>query len=202
MRLSAAASARINVVPSLAAHSLSSSSSVTAEPFSYFAVLGIPESFTVSLDDLSVAHRQLQRKWHPDRYATADEQLRRRAAQLSAEINDAYSALKSPETRAMHLLAIRGNEIEEGAGGAGIDEELLEWVMSVREKIEDSYRRDQLAETRKEVAAEIGACLAEIERAFETDDLKRARSETTRLHYLHRIHSAAEERLADIETRL
>jgi molecular chaperone HscB len=207
----AAAAAGRRCLAHRASSSMSSSSGTTASsavadaaavPASHFALLGVPESFDVSLDDLSAAHRRLQREWHPDRYANADEPARQRAAQLSASINDAYAALKAPATRASHLLAIRASRMgDQGTGGGtGVDTELLQWAMTVRERIDEAAGQPrELADMRDEAAEKIRACCRQLGDAFGQNDLARAREETTRLLFLHRMHAAADDQLSALE---
>jgi molecular chaperone HscB len=186
------------------AGSSAAGSSTVAAPVSYFAVLGVPESFRLSLDDLSAAHRRLQRAWHPDRYANADAPARSRAAQLSAAINDAYAALKAPATRASHLLAIRAARVDDQGPhdpAGAVDAELLQWAMNFRERIEDAAGQPrELADMRGEAAEQIRACCEQLGDAFGRNDLALAREETVRLHFLLTIHAAADDQLSTLET--
>ena len=74
----------------------------------YFELFGLPERFDVDLVELASRYRELQRRFHPDRFAAASESERRQSVQMTAEINAAYQALRDPVARGRYLLELRG----------------------------------------------------------------------------------------------
>lgn len=74
----------------------------------YFEIFGLPVSFDVDTGRLAELYRQLQRQFHPDRYASASDHEKRMALQYSTYINEAYECLKSPLARAQYLMELAG----------------------------------------------------------------------------------------------
>jgi molecular chaperone HscB len=78
----------------------------------YFELFNIPVSFDVDLSVLPLTYQQLQRLTHPDKFASGSEQEKLVAIQKNAQVNDAYSVLKSPLSRAEYLLSLRGIDLQ------------------------------------------------------------------------------------------
>ena len=77
----------------------------------YFTLFGLPASYTLSLEPLAARYQELQRQYHPDRYATASDSDRLQSIQQAATINDAYQTLKNPLRRAEYLLSLKGFDV-------------------------------------------------------------------------------------------
>lgn len=77
----------------------------------HYALFELQPTFDIDLNELSVRYRELARKVHPDRFADAGEAEQRRALEQSANLNEAYQALKSPTRRARYLLKVQGREM-------------------------------------------------------------------------------------------
>jgi molecular chaperone HscB len=74
----------------------------------FFSVLQLPAACEVDATLLERHYRELQGKWHPDRFAGASAAEKLAALQQASLLNDAYSTLKSPLSRAAHLLQLQG----------------------------------------------------------------------------------------------
>ncbi|MDH5547626.1 MAG: Fe-S protein assembly co-chaperone HscB [Gammaproteobacteria bacterium] len=88
----------------------------------YFELFDIPVGFELDLSMLRRKYQELQKVTHPDRYASASEQERLLSVQKAALINDAFTTLKHPLSRAKYLLQLHGvnyddekNTIADGA---------------------------------------------------------------------------------------
>ena len=77
----------------------------------HFELFGLVEGFELDTRQLADTYRQLQTPFHPDRFATAPEREQLVAVQRAAQINDAYTTLKTPLRRAEYLLSLRGTDI-------------------------------------------------------------------------------------------
>ena len=55
----------------------------------YFELFSLPICFDVDIGQLASRYRSLQSESHPDRFANADAQTRRRSVQFAALINEA-----------------------------------------------------------------------------------------------------------------
>ncbi|CAM2850110.1 co-chaperone HscB [Vibrio rarus] len=77
----------------------------------HFELFGLPTQFTVDGSLLSSQFRELQRRFHPDKFATASERDQLMAVHKAATINDAYQTLKNPISRAEYMLAENQHDI-------------------------------------------------------------------------------------------
>ena len=78
----------------------------------YFQLFNLPVSLNLDKAQLSRAYQTLQQLTHPDKFASGSDQEKRIALQKNAQVNDAYSTLKHPLSRAQHILALRGIVID------------------------------------------------------------------------------------------
>ena len=72
----------------------------------YFELFNLPEKFQLDLDMLQENYRAIQKKIHPDRFATSSENEKVQSMIKSTQINDAYQTLKSPIKRAKYILSL------------------------------------------------------------------------------------------------
>ncbi|EGR9008657.1 co-chaperone HscB [Vibrio vulnificus] len=102
----------------------------------HFELFGLPPQFSLDGSLLSSQFRELQKRFHPDNFATASERDRLLAVQKAAQINDAYQVLKNPISRAEYLLSQNGLEIR-GEQQTMQDPMFLMEQMELREELED-----------------------------------------------------------------
>lgn len=62
---------------------------------------------------LDSRYRQLQREFHPDRFATKGDIEKRLAVQTTSLINQAYETLKSPLKRAQYMLELENIDADQ-----------------------------------------------------------------------------------------
>ena len=74
----------------------------------HFAAFDLPPTFAVDITSLSARYRDLQAAVHPDRFVNATDADKRVAMSRTVDVNEAYSTLKDPVRRAMHLLSLVG----------------------------------------------------------------------------------------------
>ena len=132
---------------------------------SYFDVLGVP----VSADDetLAVRHRDLSRRYHPDRWATADAETQAIALDSTALINDAFRTLKDPFARAEYLLrrerGVRPDDTKDGA--AKPPQSLFAQVLELQETLMEF--QEARAEGDEQSLARLRPALVEAKAEFE-----------------------------------
>ncbi|EDP58581.1 co-chaperone HscB [Vibrio sp. AND4] len=102
----------------------------------HFELFGLPSQFQLDGSLLSSQFRELQKRFHPDNFATASERDRLMAVQKAAQINDAYQILKHPISRAEYILAENGTEIR-GEQQTMQDPMFLMEQMELREELEE-----------------------------------------------------------------
>ena len=102
----------------------------------YFELFGMPHDYDLDLAELEKSYLAITRNIHPDKYATAGDEMQAFALRASASVNNAYDVLRDPIHRAEYLL--------EAAGGPSatqsktVPQELLNQVMMFREEIDEA----------------------------------------------------------------
>lgn len=102
----------------------------------HFELFGLPIQFSLDGSLLSSQFRELQRRFHPDNFATASERDRLLSVQKAAQINDAYQILKNPISRAEYMLLLQSIDIR-AEQQTMKDPEFLMEQMELREELED-----------------------------------------------------------------
>jgi molecular chaperone HscB len=77
----------------------------------YFTLFGLPAQYTVDIPALTVRFQDLQRQYHPDKFASVTQSEQLAAVSQSATINQAWQTLRNPLTRAEYLLSLHGFDL-------------------------------------------------------------------------------------------
>ncbi|CNH01031.1 co-chaperone HscB [Yersinia pekkanenii] len=77
----------------------------------YFTLFGLPAQYLIDGNQLTSRYQELQRQFHPDRFATQPERERLASLQQAATINDAYQTLRHPLKRAEYMLSLQGFDL-------------------------------------------------------------------------------------------
>lgn len=131
----------------------------------YFELFGLPESYQVDLALLANRYHDMQREFHPDRYAGKPAQEQRLAVQYAAVINQAYSDLKSPLCRAQYLLSLKNLDV---SGDAHItrDPLFLMQQIELRETLAELRDADDPFVVLEGVAQEVASQYLELQEIF------------------------------------
>lgn len=78
----------------------------------YFRMFDLPLTYSLDQAALSARYRELQKIYHPDRYAGKGAQDIRVAVQKASHVNQAFDVLKSPVSRARYLLELAGIDVD------------------------------------------------------------------------------------------
>ncbi len=135
----------------------------------HFALFALPERFALDEAALERAHKNVQSKVHPDRFASGSAAERRVAMQWAAQANEAYRTLKSPLARAAYLCERAGVPIQAESNTSMPGPFLLQ-QLEWRESLDGAKRHDdatQLDELMATVKAERDALIAAIEAAID-----------------------------------
>ncbi|MBX9446130.1 co-chaperone HscB [Dickeya chrysanthemi] len=106
----------------------------------YFALFGLPIRYNVDGSLLASRFQELQRQFHPDRFAASPERERMMALQQAATINNAYQALKHPLKRAEYMLSLHGFDLSNEQHTLHDTAFLME-QMELREELDEIERR-------------------------------------------------------------
>ena len=154
----------------------------------YFELFSLPVVFSVDKTRLSQTYRDLQKQYHPDKFAMQDDRTRLHAMQKSTEINDAFQTLKDSCLRAQYLLKLNGLDIEleqRTLQDTGFLMQQMEW----REKIADftADDEDQIEDFDKEISALVNGLETEIETALETEQLEQTANLVRKLKFMLKL---------------
>ncbi len=77
----------------------------------YFTLFGLPAQYPLDVQALATRFQDLQRQFHPDRFASRPQAEQLAAVQQSATINQAWQTLRNPLARAEYLLSLHGFDL-------------------------------------------------------------------------------------------
>ncbi|WP_293746014.1 co-chaperone HscB [uncultured Paraglaciecola sp.] len=164
----------------------------------YFELFNMPVSFDVDLSVLPQTYQQLQRLTHPDKFASGSEQQKLVAIQKNAQVNDAYSVLKSPLSRAEYILSLRGIDLQheqQTIKDTSFLMQQMEWREELAEVDQQSDPLNVLSALEDEISQTIKSDLAQL-KAFlaseEVDAEKQAADIIRQLKFLYKMLSEIE----------
>lgn len=77
----------------------------------YFTLFGLTPGYTLNTELLASRYQELQRQFHPDKYASRPQAEQLLAVSQSATINQAWQTLRHPLSRAEYLLSLHGFDL-------------------------------------------------------------------------------------------
>jgi molecular chaperone HscB len=152
---------------------------------SYFALFDLPERFELDQSALKARYRELQRQYHPDKFAAGNAAERRVAEQFSGHINEAYATLISPLRRAEYLLALRGVERNEAETVKDIS--FLHRQMELREELEEISGMEQCADFSAQVKQLFDQEARQFVVHYEKADYAAALAGVARMHFFDKL---------------
>jgi molecular chaperone HscB len=157
---------------------------------SYFALFGLPEDYDIEPSALATSFRELQAKYHPDRFVNSDEQQRRLAVQTTGLINEANETLKSPRLRARYMLILRGIDFDDEIDTTS-DGLFLMHQMEMREALEDVVNaNDPLArvdDIAQDVESQMDALKEDFVDNFEAGNYSEAKEDVLKMKFFERL---------------
>lgn len=126
----------------------------------FFELFELPVSCKVDQAALRSKYMTLQRQFHPDRFAAADDQHRRVAAQIAARVNEANQTLSNPLKCAEYCLLLVGVDVG-NESDTTMDPAFLMEQMEWRESLEE------LPASGDNAAAELASLRTRIRSAIE-----------------------------------
>jgi molecular chaperone HscB len=141
----------------------------------YFELFNIPVSFDVDLSVLPQTYQQLQRLTHPDKFASGSEQEKLVSIQKNAQVNDAYSILKSPLSRAEYLLSLRGIDLQheqQTIKDTAFLMQQMEWREELAEIADQTDPLSALESLEGEINLRIKSDLTQLSHLLESEQIK------------------------------
>lgn len=101
----------------------------------HFELFNLPITLTVDTSGLSKKYFELQRKYHPDRFAQASDEEKEATLQLSAQVNKAFKVLKDPDETIKYVLQLKN--LLEDEEKYQLSPDFLMAVMELNELLEE-----------------------------------------------------------------
>ena len=154
----------------------------------YFELFSLPTTFSIDKTRLSQTYRDLQKQYHPDKFAMEDDRTRLQAMQNSTEINDAFATLKDSCLRAQYLLKLSGLDIELEQRTLQ-DTEFLMQQMQWREKVSEFTEddEDEIDAFAKEIAGLVVTLESDIESALNNEQLETTANYVRKLKFMLKL---------------
>jgi molecular chaperone HscB len=162
----------------------------------YFDLFNLPEQFDIDLHTLKTQYQVLQKITHPDRFANASDQEKRLYLQKNAQVNDAYSVLKSPVSRGEHLLILRGHSLADEQQTMG-DTDFLMQQMMLREQLADAESESDFDDLEQQITELSTSFIEQIQSSLDHNTVKanaQAAENLTKLKFLIKLDSEANTR--------
>lgn len=170
----------------------------------FFEWFDLPVGYAIDGELLSQRYRELQRLFHPDRFAGGTDQERRLSLQGSMRINEAFEALREPILRGRYLLTLRGVDPDGGAQSTS-DAEFLMEQMELREELDAARHapdpflaigkiRTGINLRIQRLAVSVGEQLDEA-----APDLEQARETLRKMQFLKKLRADAEHLEAELD---
>lgn len=156
----------------------------------HFALFGLPINYAVDLSLLGERYRDLQRDFHPDRFAHKNEREQRLSVQYAAKINEAYETLKSPLLRARYLLQLEGRR-DRSETTTIRDHDFLLQQITLRESIAEIAEVADPQAALSELENKIDGLLTDqqvlFEQAYSAGDLDTAEHSTDKIQFFSNL---------------
>ena len=154
----------------------------------YFELFSLSTGFSIDKTLLSQTYRDLQKQFHPDKFAMQDDRIRLQAMQKSTEINDAFETLKDSCLRAQYILKLKGLDIELEQRTLQ-DTEFLIQQMEWREKIADFTEddEDEIEDFTKEISLLVKGLEGEIEQSLASEELEATANFIRKLKFMLKL---------------
>ena len=164
----------------------------------YFQLFNLTPAFELDAEALTPRYRELQKQFHPDRFAAEPADVQRAAVQKAADINAAFAALRDPVLRARHLLALAGRPLNIEATTVS-DTDFLMAQMELREQLEEADDIGQLAGLREEAEEWLGNLGREFAIDYREGDLAEATDTARKMQFMSRFIDEISDREARLE---
>jgi len=164
----------------------------------HFRRLGLERGFGVDQSGLERRYFDLQRRLHPDRFATKTPREKALSQSQAVSLNEAFESLADPLRRATYLLHLAGIDVLSEGCNQIADQVILMEAMELREALAAAKSSGQVDLFAANVSADIEECVADLAVAFRKNDFDEAAKLTTRLRYLQKLTEESRARRAHL----
>ena len=164
----------------------------------HFARFGLQPALDLDIGDLEARYFDMQRRFHPDRFATRSARERALSLQHASNFNEAYEILKEPLSRAEYLLELRGADNQSACETTIDNQEILIEALERREALDSAETLQEVDRILSATESDMAACLKALTDAFGGEEMDAAGRLTMRLKYLDKLQAEARSRRARI----
>ncbi|MBU2883624.1 co-chaperone HscB [Psychrosphaera sp. B3R10] len=162
----------------------------------YFSLFDLPVDFQVDTNLLTQRYRDIQKKVHPDNFASGSDRERLLAVQTSSEINDAFETLKHPLSRAEYMVMEHGFDVKHEQTTIK-DGMFLMQQMELREELEDietaSDKESAFDDFYDDVKQLVVQYTNQFESLFNSQDYDSAAVAVRKLRFVYKLKSEAQQ---------
>lgn len=167
----------------------------------YFTLFGLPVRYSVDGNLMTARYQDLQRQFHPDRFANHPERERLLALQQAATINEAYQSLKHPLKRAEYMLSLHGFDLGNERNTLRDTQFLME-QLALREELEVIERQGDAQRALADFAARLDETIkqhrAQMVLALDQEQWSQAAVSVRKLRFLDKL----QQQVAQLEEKL
>ena len=168
----------------------------------HFQLFDLPLAYSLNMQALERAYREVQREVHPDRFVSASDAEKRLAAQWATQANEAYRTLKSPLNRGRYFLRLNGIDTDEERNTAMPLEFLMqqmEWREAVvtAKSATDGASLDGLVLTKRVEEKALFSRLSE--QLADGGDLPGAKNTVRKLRFLEKLGEEIDDAVGELE---
>ncbi|CDS39606.1 co chaperone HscB [Echinococcus multilocularis] len=180
--------------------------------WNYFDYFGFTKpTMRIDLNELSRMKRKLQMSFHPDKFVHSTKEERAIATTVSTQINDAFTVLSNPITRAEYILTLNGNPCS-SEDVAITDTAFLTDVLEANEHVDElaeMVKTEECKQTLERVLAALyaivmtrwGREMDQLTRFIDAADWEAAHQAISRLRYYERLKKRLQDLRPDFATR-
>ncbi len=106
----------------------------------YFEIFNLPYSYDLNVEQLEKRYQKLSMELHPDFYISASSFEKKQSQESSTLLNQAFTTLQSPITRAEYLLKLLAND--QHSDQRKLPEGFLEKIFELQESLEELLAKD------------------------------------------------------------
>lgn len=151
----------------------------------YFQIFGVERRYDLEGENLEGKYKEWQKKLHPDLVHSKSQKERDFAAEQSARVIDAYRTLSKPLSRAIYLLKLYGEDVDEEQTIS--DPELLAEILEIREAVEEATNSEDLNQILSEMQENLQNWSNAFGHGFQSQNFEEAKMAIRRMTYYSRV---------------
>ena len=172
---------------------------IKASECDLFALFDINQTFDLDLSRLETSFKGMQKRLHPDKFATKPLPEQQASATASSTVNQSYQILRDPVERARYILQQHGSSVLDEGGDSMDNPTLMMDIFAVREEVADAEELAQLVNIEDIVRGHITAACVQLQESLDGGDAEVLPTAAVRLKYYAKALEEIEVRREELE---